>query len=371
MDAKAVSGTGVMAIEDFDAAINWQAEHAEINDAPCTARVIRALSKAVEGETACARRMASWHGLTLKDAMPLRIAGGLHNLLLRGHDDRLARVYAGQITDQRQVDRLVCELFEAYDDVLLPWFDAPPQTNEAGRSASIMAGLLWLAQRVHPRFHLFELGASAGVNTMLGRYHYRLGDTEVGPIVSPMQIEPQWKGANGSPPAPPKTFEILSVHACDLSPIDITDPASALKLKSYVWPDAPGRLARIDAAVELANQEPPSLVQMDAEDFVEHRLAAPHAPGTTKAMFHSIMWQYMYHASQYAITERFEAAGAKAAPETPLAWVALETDPETFRHELKVRYWDGSTENGGAGAGKSYTLAFSHPHGAWVEWLGS
>lgn len=365
MSEKYGGSAGIMAIDDFNAAVEWQADHAEINHAPCTARIIRALKKVIEGDTACARRMASWQGLTLKDAMPLRIAGGLHHLFLSGRDERLARVYSGQITDQSQVDALVCQLFETYDHLLLPWFDGPPQTNEAGRSASIMAGLVWLAHRVHPRFELFELGASAGVNTMLDRYHFELGETSVGPRNSPMQIAPEWRGANGSPPLPSEDFAIQSVHACDVAPIDLSDEASALNLKAYVWPDAPGRLARIDAAVALANDEPPSLVQMDAAEFVEHRLSQPHTAGTTKAMFHSIMWQYLPQTSQVAITERFEAAGRLATPEIPLAWVALETDPETFRHELKVRYWDGS-----AGDGESYTLAFAHPHGAWVEWLG-
>ncbi|WP_152553493.1 DUF2332 domain-containing protein [Erythrobacter longus] len=368
MSGNEVSRGGVdviMDTDDFAAAIEWQADHAEINQAPCTARIIRALIKVVEGETACARRMASWQGLTLKDAMPLRIAGGLHSLLLTGVDDRLSRVYSGQITDQGQVDRLVCSVIETYDHTLLPWFDGPPQTNEAGRSASIMAGLLWLARRVAPRFDLFELGASAGVNTMLGRYHFQLGETQVGPANSPMRIAPEWRGARGSPPAPTADFEILSVRACDVAPIDLTDEAPALKLKSYVWPDAPGRMARIDAAVALANESPPSVVQMDAGDFVEQCLNAPQKPGTTKAMFHSIMWQYMPKNTQDAITERFNAAGKRATPDAPLAWVALETDPATFRHELKVRLWNGSEDDG-----KTYTLGHAHPHGAWVEWLG-
>ncbi|WP_298302187.1 DUF2332 domain-containing protein [uncultured Erythrobacter sp.] len=362
------SGSGneaVMEIDDFAVAVEWQAEHAEAAHAPCTARIIRALTHVIESDTACARRMASWQGLTLKDAMPLRIAGGLHHLLLSGADDRLARVYSGQITDQGQINRLVCKVVETHDHSLLPWFDGPPQTNEAGRSASIMAGLLWLAKRVSPCFELFELGASAGVNTMLDRYHFRLGETKVGFSSSPLQIEPEWRGSKGSPPAPSGDFLIQSVHACDVQPIDLSDPQAALKLKSYVWPDAPGRLARIDAAVQLANEDPPLLVQMDALEFVEQRLAVEQEPGITKAMFHSIMWQYMPVSTQDAITERFETAGAQATPETPLGWVALETDPKTFRHELKVRFW-----NGGASDGESHTLAFAHPHGAWVEWLG-
>ncbi|MHA7818984.1 MAG: DUF2332 domain-containing protein [Erythrobacter sp.] len=359
-----MSNSDVMGMEEFEAALDWQANHAEENGAPCTARVIRALAKVRGSETATGRRIAGWRGLTLKDAMPLRMAGGLHHLVLSGEDERLARVYSGQITDQGQIDRLVCELVETFDHMLLPWLDGPPQTNEAGRSASIMAGLLWVAERVVPRFELFELGASAGVNTMLERYQFRLGDSEVGPENSPMRIEPEWRG-NGSPPARAEGFEILSVRGCDLTPIDLSDEASALRLKSYVWPDAPARMSRIDAAIQLASESPPDLVRQDAAAFVDEMLARPQAPGTTRAIFHSIMWQYMPAEAQEAITQAFEAAGAEASLEKPLAWVALETDPATFRHELHVRYWKGGTDDG-----ESHLLGFAHPHGAWVEWVG-
>ncbi len=356
----------IMAIEEFQAALDWQATHAEQNGAPCTARVVRALAKVRDGGTATGRRIANWQGLTLKDAMPLRMTGGLHHLLLSGQDDRLARVYSGEISDQSQIDQMVCDLVERFDAQLLPWLDGPPQTNEAGRSASIMAGLLWLAQHVAPRFELFELGASAGVNTMLDLYHYRLGSTLVGPVDSPMQIEPDWLGEGGSPPAPPSDFTIASVCGCDVAPIDLSDRASALRLKSYVWPDAPARMARIDAAIHLASENPPKLVKQDAEQFVADLLRLPQDAGTTRAMFHSIMWQYMPASAQDAITDAFEKAGAGATPERPLAWVSLETDPATFRHELRVRRWTGE-----AGDGQSILLSHAHPHGAWIEWTGA
>ena len=309
--------------------------------------------------------MASWAGLTLKDAMPLRVTGGLHHLALTGKDERLLPVYAGEITDQDEVDAIVLDMVSRHDAELAPWLDGPPQTNEAGRSASIMAGLLWLAQRVVPRFELFELGASAGVNTMIERYFYKLGGTVVGPPDSPMRIIPEWRG-EGAPPAPPGGFEIAEVRGCDVAPINLADPASALRLKAYVWPDAPARMERIDAAIALASADPPDLVQMDAGEFVAQRLAEPQTEGTTRAMFHSIMWQYMPAETQDAITAAFDEAGAKATPERPLAWVSLETNPATFRHELKVRYWDG-----GEGDGTPIPLAHAHPHGAWVEWGGS
>lgn len=354
----------IMAIEDFQTALAWQASHAEQNGAPCTARVIRALAQVRAGQTATGRRIANWHGLTLKDAMPLRIAGGLHYLVLSGKDDRLARVYSGQITDQGQVDAIVCDLVETFDTVLLPWLDGPPQTNEAGRSASIMAGLLWLTQRAAPRFELFELGASAGVNTMLERYFFRLGETEMGSETSPMRIVPEWRGT-GSPPAAPDDFQIVGVRGCDISPIDLSDSESALRLKSYVWPDAPVRMARIDAAIELASANPPDLVKQDAGAFVADLLARPQAKGTTRALFHSIMWQYLPAETQNAITQAMELAGAAVTPDRALAWISLETDPQTFRHELHVRCWTGSSDDG-----KPVLLAHAHPHGAWVEWSG-
>ena len=361
----AAGQSGIMALEEFAEALDWQATHAEENGAPCTARVIRALARVRETDTATGRRMANWPGLTLKDAMPLRIAGGFHHLLLTGADRRLAQVYSGEITDQKQIDTLVCELVETFDTHLLGWLDGPPQTNEAGRSASIMAGLLWLAQRVVPRFDLFELGASAGVNTMIERYFFRIGETETGPVDSAMRIVPEWRGS-ASPPAPLEDFAILSVRGCDVAPIDVANPESALRLKSYVWPDAPLRMARIDAAIALASTNPPDLVAMDAGEFALENLAKPQAAGTTRVMFHSIMWQYMPAATQAAITAAFERAGASATPECPLAWVALETDPATFRHELKVRCWDGGEQDG-----ETVLLNHAHPHGAWVEWLGA
>jgi hypothetical protein len=354
---------GIMALEDFAAALDWQARHAEENGAPATARVIRALAGVRASDTATGRRIANWPGLTLKDAMPLRIAGGFHHLLLTGADTRLAQVYAGAITDQAAVDALVLDLTHRFDAALLPWLDGPPQTNEAGRAASIMAGLLWLAQRVRcPRFDLFELGASAGVNTMIERYFFQLGETEVGPPQSPMRIVPDWRGA--SPPAPPEGFAITAIRGCDIAPINLADPEAALRLKAYVWPDAGERLARIDAAIALASEAPPDLVAADAGDFAAAMLAQAAQPGTARAMFHSIMWQYLPPATQTRITADFEAAGERATIDAPLGWIALETDPATFRHELRVRLWDGDKHHG-----EEHLLSHAHPHGAWVEWL--
>lgn len=349
----------VMDIVSVPQAIEWQAQHAENAGAPGTAQVVRALLALEDSEAATARRIFNWQGLSLRDAMPLRVAGGIHNLLLTGEEQRLEDVYAGRMPDQGQVDALVREIVETHDFQLMPWLDGPPQTNEVGRSANFAAGLLWLAEgRTSMQFEFLEIGASAGINTMIGRYHYNLGGVTTGPGGSRMQIEPEWRGS----PPPDTDISFVDARGSDIAPVDLTDEKQALRLKSYVWPEATGRMARIDTAIALATRMPPEIERMDAGDWVEQELAKPQEEGVTRVLAHSIMWQYLPDATQQRIEAALQKAGEAATADKPLAHLSLETNRETFAHELKVRYWPG---------GESQVhLANGHPHGAWVEWLG-
>lgn len=341
------------------AGIEFQAQHCAHHGAPITASIVRAMRPLMAGNSRVGQRIRDWPGLPLEDAMPLRFAGGLHHLHLCAAETRLAPLYAGAITDQNAIDALVTAVVADHDAALLPWFDGPPQTNEAGRSASLMAGLLWLAQHRGPRFEISEVGASAGINTMMERYHYDLGGVTVGPSASPMQICPDWRG----PPPPAGDVDIAEIAGCDVTPVDLTDPAAALRVKAYVWPDAPERLARMDAAIALAAERAPDLVAADAADWVAKRLARPQAAGVTRVIQHSIVWQYLGDDRRAAITAMIETAGARATPDRPLAWQMLETNRATFLHELTVRHWPGD--------GTPHVLAHAHAHGAWVEWLGT
>jgi len=350
----------VMDIHNVEEALIWQAEHAKRNLAPCTGRVIDALRAVAKTDTEVARRMNNWPGLKLQDAMPLRIAGGIHHLYLTGDAPELEPVYAGELTDQDAIDAIVVALVKKFDARLAPWLDGPPQTNEAGRSASIMAGLMWLSQFLGPKFELNEIGASAGINTMIERYFYDLGGTRAGPEASPMRIVPEWRGA--LPPA--CKVEVVAIRGSDIAPVDLTDPSQALRLKAYVWPDATERMARIEAAIALAGHKRPDLVKQDAGDFVREMLARPQQEGVTRVLYHSVMWQYLPRETQQAIREAMYAAGAGATADRPLAWVKLETNRETYAHELRVKYWPG-------GGDEWAFLTKAHPHGAWVEWIGT
>ena len=365
----------VMEIKDIGETIEWQARHSEEANAPINARIIRAEAAMIAAGTQTGQRMANWPGLSLEDAMPLRMAGGLHFLHLTGQTDLLAPIYAGKVTKQAADDALVREVALQFDAELSPWLDGPPQTNEAGRSSCVMAGLMWLSGHLGPKFELIEIGASAGINTMMARYGYDLGGVKAGPQGSPMQLVPEWRGRGGVVEVPAAGLRhflplvalsggevAVGVEDCDIAPVDLTDPQRAQRLKAYIWADATERMERMDVAIALATAQPPDLVQMDAAQFVRQQLAAPQAPGVTRVLFHTVMWQYLPEPTRQHIRNMMAEAGAAATADKPLAWIRVETNRATFRHEVTVKYWpdgDGVVQ-----------LAQAHPHGAWVEWMG-
>lgn len=356
-DAKEGAKIAVMEITNLDQALDWQASHCERAGAPRTARLIRGIKQARKTATKTADRLNNWLGLSLEDALPLRLVGGMRSLYLNGHDSTLEPVYTGALTAQSVIDELVAQLVADHDAELSPWLDGPPQTNEAGRSAGVMAGLLWLSTRLGSQFELMEIGASAGINTMMARYSYDLGGVVVGPYDAAIHIQPEWRGS----PPPQGEVAIVSAKGCDLAPIDLTDPEQATRLKAYIWVDAEERMARMDAAIALAGEKKPDLVAQDAARFVTEQLQAPQDEGVTRVLVHTVMWQYLPPATRASITDAMVEAGKAATQDRPLAWIAVETNRQTFKHELKVRFWPGQEE--------PVMLAEAHPHGAWVEWL--
>ena len=349
------SGPGIVA-----AAFDNQVAYCRASGAQITARICAALRDLIEaGEGgAVLDRVRAWPGAPLADALPLRLAGGLHSLHLTGADPALSAIYVG--TAGIDDAAIVAAALHVQEAALLPWLDGPPQTNEAGRSSNFIAAMLWLADKgLPPRFQCLEIGSSAGINLMLDRYHYDLGGVHVGPEAAAMRFVPEWQGE--APPA--HDIEIVSTKGCDVAPVNLADAAQATRLKAYIWPEHTVRFERMEAAIAEAKMRAPDLVQMNAADFIEAELAKPQADGTTRMLMHSIVWQYVPEDQQERVTAAMEAAGALATPEKPLAWVALEANRVLHVHEMVVRYWPGGE------SGEIVTRA--HPHGAWIGWGGT
>ncbi|MCP3734691.1 DUF2332 domain-containing protein [Sphingomonas sp. RP10(2022)] len=338
-------------------AFDVQAGYCTAMAAPVTARVCIALGQALDRSSATGRRVLDWAGEPVADAVVLRLVGGLHALHRAGVDRDLSRLFDGKIGDERGVEAVLARVLRDHDAALLPWLDGPPQTNEAARSAGLMTGLLHLARRFGPRVEVLEIGSSAGLNLMLGRYRFDLGGVAVGPEAAAVRIVPEWRGV--APPA--VAVEVTHARGVDIAPVDVGDPAQAARLEAYVWVDAQERLARLAAAIREVRAHGVDLVRGDAADWVEARLAEPQDAGVTRVLMHSVVWQYLPAAGRARIVAAMAAAGTRATAERPLGWVTMEPNRDLHRHEVRVRGWPGETP--------MELVALTHAHGAWVEGL--
>jgi len=338
-------------------AFEQQARYCHANDAPITARLCRGIAAALDADSTTARRIRAWPGKPIPDALPLRVAGGFHALWRDGHAPELDGLFTGTDHDPARIAAAIAQTLLAHDAEIGTWLDGPPQTNEPGRSAALMAGLLDLAQRFGPRFELLEIGSSAGLNLLIDRYRYDLGGVIVGPDTSPVTICPDWRG----PPPPSAKVRIEAVRGVDISPIAPTAPGADRRLLAYVWADHEMRFKRVAAAIEMIRAKPVALDKADAVDWVETRLAEPQPEGITRVLMHSIVWQYIAPGGQARIEAAMQSAAARATPQRPLAWLSLESDRTMNRHDLTLRSWPGD--------GKPERLAHAHAHGFWVEWL--
>lgn len=334
-------------------AFRQQAAGCRAMRSPLTADVLDTLAIILDHNSRTGARILDWSGDPMADALKLRIAGGLHALARSQQDNELTALYRGGTGDfGATLERVLIE----WDVWLFPWLDSPPQTNEVGRSAALMAGLMIAAKRLAMPIELLELGASAGLNLNLDRFHYSLGGIEAGPTVAAVRIAPEWKGD-----APVGQWpQIVARCGVDQNPLDVRDEAIAARLLAYCWPDQHDRLARLEAAIATARVNPPAVETGDAADWIERKLAEPRTEGVARIVMHSVFWQYLPSDTQNRIEAAIQKAGVSATTENPFGWLSFEPDPPAISPmQLRLRLWP---------SGEALHLAACHPHGASISW---
>ena len=331
-------------------AFDQQAAACDALGSPLTAHLCRVLGAALAPEQGrVARRILSWPGQTGPggDSVPLRLTGALHALVLTGLAPDLATAYQRGNPSAE----LLLGAIAVHEDFVDRWLDSPPQTNEVGRSAAIIAALRFL--RPARSLRVMELGASAGLNLNWHRYHLATasGDTAAGDGVV---LRPEWRGAEAPTPVMMRVDEARGV---DLRPVDaVADP---LRLLAYCWPDQPDRMARLRAALALAAIHPPQVAAGDAGDWLTAQLDGPAPMGALRVIYHTIAWQYFPPDTAAACEAAMQAAGRAG----PLAHIAMEADGAADGAALTLRLWNGS-----GGAPLRWSLGRVDFHGRWVDW---
>ncbi|MEB3982908.1 DUF2332 family protein [Mycobacterium sp. 663a-19] len=293
-----------------------------------------------------------------REAVPLRLLGGLHRLVLDGRAPGLRRWYpsAGGAWDADSAWPEIVRAAAEHADALREALGRPPQTNEVGRSAALIGGLLRLDRGFGLPVMLFEVGCSAGLNLRADHYRYHHAGGGWGPDDSPVTIGDAWRGR-----LPPQgAVRIAERHGYDIAPIDVTGTDGELTVLSYVWPDQAARLDRLRGAIEVARRVPARLHRRRAGDAVG---GLTLADGALTVLWHSITWQYLSAEERAAVRDGVDALGARAEASAPFAHLTLEPAREgpgaPVKFLVRARRWPG---------GDLEVLAECHPHGPPVNW---
>lgn len=189
---------------------------------------------------------------------------------------------------------------------------------------------------------------------MWDRFALVIGTARFGPKNAVLTLSPDWEG-----PLPPTApIDVVERAGVDLNPLNPNEPDDLLRLKAYLWPDQPHRLALTQAAATAADTV---VEQADAIEWLEHRVS--HAPkGHLHLIQNTVAWQYFPKAAQKRGIQLLEAAGARATPESPLAWLSMENDGDATASvgaAITLRIWPGN---------HTLHLGRADFHGRWVHW---
>ena len=332
--------------------LRWQAEACRMIGSPLYAALLERAAEDVEARGPTWEVLRGHEGDPRFSVLGLRLLGTVNRMVIEGREPELAAAYEAR--DASRAWRALREAIERNATELPPLIDRPVQTNEVGRCNALLFGFLTVAAETGMPLRLLEVGASAGLNLRWDRFAYRADGFSWGPATSPLRLEFELEG---TPPALPEAVEVAERRGCDANPVDASTPEGRLALLSYVWPDQPERIARMKAALAVAEEVQVSLERETAAAWTERMLADP-APGRATVLYHSIVSQYLSDEEREAFFGNVQAAGERASADAPLAWLRME--PLDDRADLELTLWPG---------GEARRLARVGYHGSPVELL--
>ncbi len=246
------------------------------------------------------------------------------------------------------------------------------QTNEPGRSGVLFPALAHVAADFGP-IGLVEVGASAGLNLRLDSYQYtyqyenhaeHFGDSDsavhihcdMSRSVAPLPLDAM------------RTLRLGHRSGVDLNPLDVHDELQSRWLQALVWPDEPGRCARLGAALAMARARPVNLRQGDAVDSIEALI--DEVPANIRPVVVTT-WVMTYLPAERRV--RFCEALARIGATRPLTWLFMEHPayaeelpfPEAMATPIGTPVVRFDVDGRGV---SSRILGESHPHGTWIAW---
>lgn len=276
------------------------------------------------------------------DAAALRFMAAVHRLVLTRRAPRLALHYptVGGSGDLIGIAAPFLATIAEHTDALATDIERPCQTNEVGRSAGLLLGLLEASQAAGLPLSLREVGAAAGLNLRMDAWRYELPDGQiVGAPASELVLADRWRGPVPHAGAP---LRVLDRRGGDRHPIDPTRAEGRLTLSASVWADQLARFQRLGAAIRIASTIPATVDRAEADAWVGDHVRP--VKGRCTVVFHSIMEEYLPTDQRIRLHQAVAEAGARATLDAPLAWVRMEPSDELRRHVVELRLWPHAPE---------------------------
>ena len=343
--------------ENVAGRLAWQVEWCEKLGSPFYAVLLARAAEDVRAGGPTWEVLEGHESDPVESMLQLRLMGAVHRLVLEGAAPALERHYPsrGGDGDAAAAWPLFRAAVSEHRERLRELVQRPVQTNEVGRSAALIGGLLLVAGRTGLPLRLLEVGSSAGLNLRLDRFRYESRIGSFGDEDSPVRLREAF--ADGAPPLDVE-LRVTGRAGCDPDPIDPSTREGALTLRSYVWPDQLERLRLLQGALQVAREVPARVDRASASGWLAGELAASGAR-TATVVFHSVVMQYVGEEERERVDEVLEEAGSRASEEAPLARLAMEPGGEDAH--VRLTEWPGGT---------SRLIARAGYHGPPVRWSG-
>lgn len=272
----------------------------------------------------------------------------VHFLLMEGPASPLTGYYRSLVDEPmpvEDIDDFFVEFVVAHEEAIVDLANSRyTQTNECRRCVALLPGVM---TSPFERFHLVEIGTSAGLNLALDRYRYDFGGLDWGPD-SPVVL------AAGVPGDQPRLrpIEIGRRVGIDINVIDRNDRDDRMWLDALIWPEHEERRERLRRALEVTSTMDLELVEGSVLDRLEQVLTDLPAGEPVVVMNSFVLIQLDPHQRR-----EVEQIVETARSTRPIYRVSLElVHMEDDWARLEVGEEPEIVELGRA-----------HPHGEWVD----
>lgn len=258
------------------------------------------------------------------------------------------------------------------------------QTNEVGRAAAIWPALGAVAAATGARdLALLDFGCSAGLNLGVDEVvlRYRTDDAAVhlrgaAPQGERPEVACRWLGT-APLPAAEAAWRLVARDGLDPAPIDVNDPAGLRWLQACLWPHDAARRERLQRAAHRLQALPHRL--QAADDCMA--ALAPWLAGVPAGVQPVLLTSWVLYYLSEAELDRLRTTVDSLARRHGLVWLCgdlawLSAPPGSAPDAQPPEPVLPADEAASSltlwtlrRAGHTQALAWSHPHGRWVQWL--